>query len=462
MVNFSKLRSDELLCVEGFDCCCGRHHAADMKFLRIGHDAIKSVPEALKTIGSTKPFVVCGPNSYKAAGETVARLLEDAGIPYKLHIIPCKNGERISPSEFATGSIILNLDPDCDLILGVGSGVINDLCKVIGKATGKPCAIVATAPSMDGYASASSAMEVNNIKASLQEQLPSAVICDTGIMAQAPMRLIWAGLGDMMAKYTALCEWRLANLVTGEYYCEEIAKLVRASLKKISEGAYKVMERNENSVATIAEGLVLSGLGMAFAGVSRPASGLDHYFSHCWEMVAIARGQESDLHGIQVGIGTLLTMKIYRHMRTIRPTMERAVAAADAFDESAWEANIRRVFADTADGIIALEHKAGKNLRERRLQRAKTIIDNWDSILKIMDEELPVYEDILSLMKHTGMPLTPQDIGLSIDDAIDAFVCSRDIRDKYLTSSLIWDIGYMDEFAEWLRSELEKNNRISG
>ena len=456
MINFSELRSEELLCERGFDCACGRHHSADMKFLRIGHDAIKSVPEALEKIGSRKPFVVCGPNGYKAAGETVVRLLEEAGIPYKLHIIPCKKGERIAPSEFAAGSIILNFDPDCDLILGVGSGVINDLCKVVGKATGNPCAIIGTAPSMDGYASASSAMEVNNIKVSLPEQLPCAVICDTGIMAQAPMRLLWAGLGDMMAKYTALCEWRLANLVAGEYYCEEIAKLVRASLEKIAEGADKVMERNEHSVATIAEGLVLSGLGMAFAGVSRPASGLDHYFSHCWEMVAIARGQESDLHGIQVGIGTLLTMKIYQHMRTIRPTMEHAIAAADAFDEAAWEANIRRVFVDTADGIIEMEKEAGKNLREGRLQRAKTIIDNWDNILKIMDEELPAYEEVYGIMTHAGMPLMPQDIGLSVDDAIDAFICSRDIRNKYLTSSLIWDIGYMDEFALWLRSELEK------
>lgn len=456
MTNFSQLRYDELLREDGFDCECGRNHKAGMKYLKIEHDAVKCIPEALEAIGSRKPFVVCGPNGYEAAGKTVCGILDEAGIPHTLHVIPCKKGERIAPGEFATGSIVLNFDPDCDLVLGVGSGVINDLCKVVGKAVGRPCAIVGTAPSMDGYASASSAMEVNNIKLSLPEQLPSAVICDTGIMAQAPMRLLWAGLGDMMAKYTALCEWRLANLVVGEYYCEEIAKLVRVSLEKISQGADKVMERNEQSVATVAEGLVLSGLGMAFAGVSRPASGLDHYFSHCWEMMAIARGEESDLHGIQVGIGTMLAMKVYQRLRTIRPTMERAVAAADAFDEDAWEANIRRVFVDTADGIIEMEKQAGKNLREGRLQRAKTIIDNWDTILKIMDEELPEYKKIHGLMIHTGMPILPEDIGISVQDTVDAFVCSRDIRNKYLTSSLIWDIGYMDEFADWLREELEK------
>lgn len=456
MIEFSKLPYDELLCEKGFVCNCGKIHRAEIKYLKISHGAINSVPEAINTLGCKKPFIVCGPFGYEAAGEEMCNELKKAGIPYSLHVIPCNSNTRIAPNEFATGSIILNFDESCDLILGVGSGVINDLCKVAGKATGRPCAIVATAPSMDGYASSSSAMEVNNIKLSLPEKLPAAVICDTSIMAKAPMRLLWAGLGDMMAKYTALCEWRLSNLIVGEYYCEEIAKLVRESLKKIYEGADKIMDRNEESVASVAEGLVLSGIGMAYAGVSRPASGLDHYFSHCWEMMTIARGEESDLHGIQVGIGTLLTLKIYGWLSAIKPTMEHAVAAADCFDEKQWEDNIRRVFVDTSDGIIEMERAAGKNMREGRLQRAKVIIDNWDAILKIMREELPSYDTVYNIMKHAGMPMKPKDIGLSVQDAVDAFICSRDIRNKYLTSSLIWDIGYMDDFADRLRDELEK------
>ena len=39
-----------------------------------------------------------------------------------------------------------------DLIVGIGSGVIQDICKYVAFFSGKPYMRVATAPSMDGVA----------------------------------------------------------------------------------------------------------------------------------------------------------------------------------------------------------------------------------------------------------------------------------------------------------------------
>ncbi len=454
MDRFADLTSAQLLRPGGFHCACGRTHSVDIRQITIRHDLLPTLPSVLSEIGFRFPFVVCGPNGFKAAGETVCGILKAAGIAYRLHIVPERNGERVLPNEFSVGSITMAFDPACDVILGVGSGVINDLCKVIGKAVGRPNMIVGTAPSMDGYASGTSAMEVNNIKCSLTEQLPSVILCDVDLMRNAPMKMLWAGLGDMAAKYCALCEWKIAHLVIGEYYCEEIAALVQRSLDKVIENAPKIPERDPEAIASIADGLILSGIGMAFAGISRPASGLEHYFSHGWEMMDLARGKLPELHGIQVGIGTLLTLKICEHLHSIRPTMEHAFAQADAFDPVKWEANIRRVFADTADGIIAMERKARKNDRDGRMQRARILTEHWDEILSIIDTTLPSYEQLYTLMKQVGAPTHPRQIGISDGDVIDAFICSRDIRDKYLVSSLLWDIGYMDESAGWLRKEL--------
>ena len=170
-------------------------------------------------------------------------------------------------------------------------------------------------------------------------------------------------------------------------------------------------------------------------------------------MMAIARGEECDLHGIQVGVGTILTLKIYEHLKEIHPTMERVYAHADSFDTAAWEANIRRVFSDTADNIIAMEQRLHKNERNGRIARAERIIANWDEILKIA-EEMPKASEIEAIMKNVGMPTSPSDIGISNRDVIDAFICSRDVREKYLVSGLIWDIGYMEEFATWLEENI--------
>lgn len=450
---FSALPPEKLIASGGFECSCGKHHAAEIAFLRIAPGAVNSVIQAMSVLNASYPMLICGPNGYEAAGRQVDALLKDAGIRYKLHIIPCAQGKQVKPDEFAVGSAALAFEKNCDLIIGVGSGVINDICKVVAAITGRPFMIVGTAPSMDGYASDGASMEVNNVKLSLTEKSPSAIICDTNIMAQAPMRMLWAGLGDMLAKYTALCEWRIASIVTGEYYCEEVARLMRSSLQKIRFAALDVRHRSVEAVGTVMEGLVLSGIAMAFAGVSRPASGLEHYFSHAWEMMALSRGKEPDLHGIQVGVGTLLTLKIFERLKSIRPDKNRLELAISRFDASAWEQNVRRVFGGTADSIIAMEKTAGKNDAGMRRVRAGRIIDRWADIISVINEELPPYEEIESLIKTVGMPMRPQEIGFSAQDTVDAYVCSRDIRSKYLTSSMIWDIGYMDEFAHWLMRE---------
>lgn len=449
MPKFSAMSLEELTKHGGYDCACGKHHAVDLPWLCVERGALARLPEALKAVGAKRPFVVCDDNTYRAAGARVEEVLSAAGIAFQTYIIPCRH-DRIAPSEWELGSMMMHFDTSCDFILGVGSGVVNDLCKVFAHATGRKSGIVGTAPSMDGFASNSSSMEVNNVKMTLYNASPVLILLDTEILAQAPERMLWAGLGDMAAKYCSVCEWRIANIVIGEYYCEEVADMMRASLKKIMAAAPRLMSRDPDAVQPIAEGLVTAGLAMAYAQVSRPASGLEHYFSHVWEMLALERGLPYDLHGIQVGVGTMLTLDILGKLRAIAPDRARAQAHMRAFDEAAWEENIRRIFGKTAEEILRAEKKYRKNDPVAHQKRLEVILARWDEIMRAIDEELPSAQALRAILEPTGMPLTPEDIGVSRQDVADAFVGSRDIRDKYLSSSLLWDLGLMDEFAQQL------------
>ena len=454
MVNLSELDLHSLINPDGFECSCGKRHFVDIKLMEIGKGAIRETVKAVNTIGSKHPLVVCGPNGYRVAGERVYGMLLDGGIDAKLFVVPDMGDSHIKPAEPAMGSLVLNFSHDRDMVLAVGSGVINDLCKVLSKIAKIPYMVVGTAPSMDGYTSASSSMEVNNVKLTLDEQAPSCVILDTDILAQAPMHMIHAGFGDIIAKYTALCEWQISNIATEEYYCENVAGLTSKAIKAVLSGAEGIPSRDPDAIQSIAEGLIISGIAMAFADTSHPASGLEHYFSHFREMQALERKEDCDLHGIQTGIGALLTLKIYKFLKKITPTYEHAVEAADNFDYAAWENEIKRVFSSTYEDILKIEASARKNDREGRLKRAERIISNWDRILSIIENTLPEYDSVKDLMEKIGAPTKPSEIGMSADDVIDAFVHSRDMRNKYLISSLIWDIGYMDAFAEMLREEL--------
>lgn len=443
MIRFADMPLDALVCREGYACACGSVHKAVIDYLSIRPGAMEDIPKALGAMGVKKPFVVCDVHTRSAAWDRAERVLGEAGIPYTLFCFPM---EQVEPSEEAMGSLIMAFDPTCDCVMGLGSGVINDCCKVLAHATGRKMMIVGTAPSMDGYASNCSAMIREGVKCTITSAAPDAIVCDVDIIKDAPMRMIRAGLGDMLAKYVALCEWRLASLITGEYYCENIAQLMRTALERIFNSAPKLAVRDPQAIQSMVEGLVLSGIAMSYAGLSRPASGFEHYFSHMWEMMALERGQAFELHGIQVGVGTLQALRVYDQIRNLKPDREKALAFIRDFSSEAWEGELRRILGRTAEPVIALEHTSfHNNDPQAHAVRLERILDNWHEILSIMDEELPKTETIAALMRSLDMAMEPEDIGFNQQDTRDAFHAARDTRKKYLTSSMLWDLGVLYE-----------------
>ena len=452
--HLSEMSLAELTREEGIPCSCGKVHRCGLRFFRAGAGAVNALPEALKLRGRTRPFVVMDVNTEKAAGDRVRAALESAGIAASEFVFPEREG-KMEPDEWAMGALAMAMDPACDVIVAVGSGVVNDCCKVMAHACGLPSMVVCTAPSMDGYCSNSASMIQNRLKVSLYNACPEAIIADTDILATAPDIMLQAGLGDMLAKYVSVCEWRISHLVCGDAYCEEIAGMVRACLRKIVDQADGLMRRDPEALKAVLEGLVISGISMAFAEISRPASGLEHYFSHMWEMQALQRGKPSDLHGIQVGVGTLCTLWIYEDMLNMETVdTDRAKNAMAAYSQTAWEKRMKEIFGPVAPTVLDIEQKIRKNSPENWQARLNIITEHWTEIRKIIREELPPREQIYALMKKCGMPLVPADLHLSRQDTLDALEGSREIRDKYLTSSLLWDLGLLQETAEKLMIEL--------
>ena len=450
MTDFSAMTIPELLSEQSHLCACGRSHDTELKYVRIESGAVRHLPEALEQLFVCRPFVVFDQNTYQAAGKKVKEQLDQAGIKYSLFVFE-PTPLKMEPDEYAVGALTMSFDPACDGIIAVGSGVVNDCCKVLAHASKLPQLVVATAPSMDGYASNSSSMIQRHIKVSLYVPCPQAIICDTDIMKDAPLEMLMAGLGDMLAKYISVCEWRISHLVTGEYYCENIAGLMRASVNKCWSMAERLMKRDPEAVAAVTEGLILSGIAMSFAKISRPASGLEHYFSHLWEMMALARGDESHLHGIQVEVGTVITLFLMEELKKVVPNSEQARAAMAAFDLQQWENEARGIFGKIAPAIIDAAKTLGLNDPQRHTRRLDKILVHWPDIVKIIDEELPDAQETLEKMKHLHMPHSPRDLGIDLEETKKAFIGSRVIRDKYLTSTLIWDLGLTGQFKDLLK-----------
>ncbi len=431
----------------GAVCACGKEHCLDLKDVVIGKGAIRQLPACLEKLGAKKPFLLMDVNTQKAAGEKVAALLEEEGIAYGRYVFQKK---ALKPDEWAVGSAVMHFDHSCDCIVTVGSGVLNDIGKILSNTAKVPCIIVGTAPSMDGYASASSSMDMDGLKISLSSRCPDIIIGDTDILKNAPMRMLQSGLGDMLAKYVSICEWRISHLINGEYYCEKVAALVRLALKRCTDNAEGLLKRDEKAVEAVFEGLVIGGAAMTYAGVSRPASGVEHYFSHLWDMRGLEFGTPADLHGIQCAIGTLMAVKLYERIKTLTPDPEKAEAFVKTFSFEDWAEQLRTYWGKGAEAMIALEAKEQKYSVEKHSARLPIILAHWQKILAIMEEELPSSADLEKLLDTIGAPKTPAEIG--IDPAIlpVCFKATKDIRDKYIVSRLAWDLGVLDDLAKEL------------
>lgn len=435
---------ERLYAMNGAPCACGRPHGFSARVIS-GAGVIRQIPQVVRELGAKKVFVLSDLNTYAAAGEQVCKLLSDAAIPFQSFTLQSREPH---PDEYWVGSAVMHMEQNCDAVIAVGSGVVNDIGKMLAALSRLPYVIVGTAPSMDGYASATSSMTRSGLKVSINTKAADVIIGDADILCQAPMRMLRAGLGDMIAKYVSICEWRMANIITGEYYCEEVAQLIRSALQQCVDGADGLLRREKDAVQAVFEGLVIGGVAMNYAGCSRPASGNEHYISHIMDMRAVEFGTAEDLHGIQCAIGTLETLRLYEKLLTIKPDKEKALAHAAAFCYDDWAAQLRAFLGKGAESMIALEAGEGKYDPKAHADRLEIILSNWDALLDIIRRELPTASRVEQLLQKIGAPTTLPQIGVEAGLESMIFRATKDIRDKYVLSRLLWDLGILDEMLE--------------
>ena len=433
-------------------CGCGRVHSTDLKSIDIGRGALDRLPDTLRALGFGRAYLVADVNTWEAAGRAAADRLTASGFSFTSFVLP---DTELVPDEKAVGALLLHMPQDADLVLAVGAGTINDLCKYVSRLRGLDYVIFATAPSMDGFVSAGAALIVDHVKVTYDAQAPVAVIGDTQILAQAPMEMITAGLGDMLGKYTCLLDWKLAHLITGEYYCEHVEGMVRTALRTMLDQSGRIRDRDPEVIGSVTEALVLTGIAMKFVGNSRPASGCEHHMSHYWEMKFLMEGKKAILHGTKVGVATVAALRMYQMLaQTLGelPDFDFSGAAARPFDRAAWETQIRDVFGDAAEGIIALEDRTQKNDMQARNQRLQTIEKKLKEILWAIRHDLPPVEEVEKLLLSLDAPVHPEQIGVSLTEVREAVLYAKEVRDRYTLLQLLWDLGLSEDFADRLIS----------
>lgn len=426
-------------------CQCGKIHKTNVEHCVIEAGAIRRIPDYARYFGATKAFLVADQNTYPLAGEKIEKMLAECGISTAKYVY---KERRLEPDERAVGSLMMHFDGSCDLIVAIGSGVINDICKLFAYQTKRPYIIVASAAYMDGYAASSSTMPVDRVKTTIPAKCPDVIIGDLEILTGAPKHMAASGLGDMMAKYISICEWRISNLINGEYYCERVAEFTRRSRNACVDGAEGLMKQDQSSMKKLFEGLINCGKAIDYSGVSRPGGGVEHYFCQICDMRGLEFGSAVAPHGVQCALGTLYAIRCYQALKNIVPDREKALTYAKNFDFADWSSQLRSFVGKGAEPMIALEAKEKKYSVEKHAKRLEIIIENWDKILQIIDEELPSVEAFEELLRTVGLPVSISEIGIEEEKLPMILKCTKDIRDKYVLTRLLWDLGILDEVCD--------------
>jgi glycerol-1-phosphate dehydrogenase [NAD(P)+] len=387
--------------------------------------------ELVRALGLGPAFaVVSDPATREVLGARVERALASLGtvVPVALGAPPHADAE--------TAAAIGRASAAADVLVAVGSGTINDLCKHAAAGAGKPYVVFATAPSMNGYTSANAAITVNGHKKSLPARPAQGVFMDLDVLAAAPLRMIAAGLGDSLCRSTAQADWLMSHLVRQTNYRRAPFVLLAADEPVLLEHSDALVNGNREAMHHLARTLALSGFGMSVCGGSYPASQGEHLISHYLDTMVAGRSDDS-LHGEQIAVTTLTMARVQeRLLADGPPRLSASNAARDTL--------VRR-FGDAAGAECWEEFELKRLSREAAERLNERMAQNWSDIARQIEAIHISSHTLEKALGRAGAPTKAQAIGVSDADYEAAVFGARYLRDRFTFLDLADDAGRLGD-----------------
>ena len=412
-----------------FECPCGRtHHILPRRSFYCDDAAERLANACCELTAGRRVIILMDARTRAAAGDDVAAAFADAGWTPLPVIVPDPARGRSPVCDDRTRQSLDSQLPDADLICPVGAGVINDLGKWAATDRRLPHVTFATAASMNGYTSANIAPTIGGLKRLLDGQAPQFAASSPAVLAAAPYELTASGLGDALAKSVSSADWLGNHLLFGDYYCERSVRLIEEI-----EPLYLHHSGNlarGSSLQALYEALLLTGAAMTMAGTSAPASGGEHLISHYLDMVAMAQGTEHDLHGRQVGVGTIIASELYcRVLACESPTLG---PIQEKIDVSAWAAAAPSAWRQTTSPCHLIEVEYARKLPRLREARSKLAAPNaWDQLRQRLRPMVRPPEVIRDCLAAASAAHKAEHIGCSRQQLLEALTHAHEIRSRF-------------------------------
>jgi glycerol-1-phosphate dehydrogenase [NAD(P)+] len=335
-----------------------------------------------------------------------------------------------------------------DLLLSVGGGTINDIVKTISQLIDVPNWTVPTAPSVDAFTSGTAALRIHGYHKSLAIHPSEYIFCDLDILEQAPKRLFIAGVGDLLAKYSAYLDWKVSSLITGEIFHPLHAEAGLTAARAALEAAAAPDSGYAQAVEKLTDAVLTSGLTMQSLMRSRPASSAEHIIGHLWEMKFAVGNKELDLHGTIVALASEIVCRAYR--RILFELANKPPDSAERLQafrrEGPWEEQLAPAL-DEFRQVILPEINAKAPGSAELEEHLKAIGAHRQEILALGNDIVGEMEEKIRLLKAAGFPLSPA--ALALDEEVMKVSVSqvRFLRNRYTLFDLAYEAGFSGDFA---------------
>lgn len=407
------------------NCPCGKKHTFVTEVVEIAHGVTERTGEILANANFPKDVLLVADETTLRVSAGILESLAAAGFHVKKLIY-----ENMKYARIEQVNEIKALLSDVGGLISVGTGSLNDICRVASYDCKKKFCIFATAPSMDGFASDTAPILENNFKSSFKAEQPHVILADTRILAASPAELKSSGFGDMMAKYIGIVDWKISNILTGEYYCDKIADLTLLATNKCFDMADQITAESEEAAGAVMEALVLSGLAMKLAGCSRPASGAEHVVSHYLECYKVVRGIWPEYHGKKVGVATVLINKAYRKLAE---TVTEVDPVKDPFD---MDEILTHYDPQLKSDIVKLNSPTITDTIDPAVLKEK-----WQEIREIIFKYLPEDALLLKKMNDAGAATKIEEVHVSEELLAEAMHYHAYMRYRVLLTRLMPMLG---------------------
>lgn len=178
-----------------------------------------------------------------------------------------------------------------------------------------PLIVVQTANTVTAFASNIAVLLKEGVKRTYPSRYPDYVLSDIDVLKNAPYILTQAGFGDLLARYVSYADWYLGYKCKNlDKYTEVPQMLLDEMLEYLINHTDEIKNGDEYTYTVLTKALLNAGISMSIVGMSTPISGFEHVISHVLDMISNVNGEQSMLHGVQVGIATLLVAYAYESL----------------------------------------------------------------------------------------------------------------------------------------------------